>query len=135
MSALKIVSFLPAATEMIYLLGLADSLVDRTHECDYPDEVKQKPIIVDCALDLGQMTMAQIDTAVGKTGAELPTGGDSRIPPRLQDPQGIGASGAAGIETGLERPAGARRLRCGHVIISIVASPGCRPGTEYARTQ
>jgi iron complex transport system substrate-binding protein len=66
MSALRIVSFLPAATEMIYLLGLADRLVGRTHECDYPDGVKQKPIIVDCALDLGQMTMAQIDTAVGK---------------------------------------------------------------------
>src|SRR5882724_423649 len=66
MSALRIVSFLPAATEMIYLLGLADRLVGRTHECDYPDEVKQKPIIVDCALDLGRMTMAQIDTAVGK---------------------------------------------------------------------
>jgi iron complex transport system substrate-binding protein len=66
MSALRIVSFLPAATEMIYLLGLADRLVGRTHECDYPDEVKQKPIIVDCALDLGQMTMAQVDTAVSK---------------------------------------------------------------------
>src|SRR6202521_5325836 len=66
MSALRIVSFLPAATEMIYLLGLADRLVGRTHECDYPEEVKDKPIIVDCALDLCQMTMAQIDVAVSE---------------------------------------------------------------------
>jgi iron complex transport system substrate-binding protein len=34
MSALRIVSFLPAATEMIYLLGLEDHLVGRSHECD-----------------------------------------------------------------------------------------------------
>jgi hypothetical protein len=87
MSALRIVSFLPAATEMIYLLGLADRLVGRTHECDYPEQVKDKPIIVDCALDLCQMTMAQIDVAVSKQ---------------------------------LERCA--RGLRCGHVIVSTVAS-------------
>jgi iron complex transport system substrate-binding protein len=66
MSALRIVSFLPAATEMIYLLGLADRLVGRTHECDHPEEVKNKPIIVDCALDLRQLTMAQIDVAVSE---------------------------------------------------------------------
>jgi iron complex transport system substrate-binding protein len=61
---MRIVSFLPAATEMIYLLGLGDDLVGRSHECDYPDEAKAKPVIVDCALDLSTMTMAQIDVAV-----------------------------------------------------------------------
>ena len=66
MSALRIVSFLPAATEMIYLLGLADHLVGRSHECDYPEQAKDKPIIVDCALDLSKMTMAQIDVEVSK---------------------------------------------------------------------
>jgi iron complex transport system substrate-binding protein len=61
---MRIVSFLPAATEMIYLLGLGDDLVGRSHECDYPDEATAKPVIVDCALDLSKMTMAQIDLAV-----------------------------------------------------------------------
>jgi iron complex transport system substrate-binding protein len=61
---MRIVSFLPAATEMIYLLGLGDDLVGRSHECDYPDEATAKPVIVDCALDLSKMTMAQIDAAV-----------------------------------------------------------------------
>jgi iron complex transport system substrate-binding protein len=61
---LRIVSFLPAATEMIYLLGLGDELVGRSHECDFPEEVKHKPVIVDCALDLSSMTMPQIDVAV-----------------------------------------------------------------------
>ncbi|MBI1741979.1 cobalamin-binding protein [Candidatus Acetothermia bacterium] len=66
MSALRIVSFLPAATEMIYLLGLGDNLVGRSHECDYPVQVKDKPVIVDCALDLSKMSMAEIDIAVTK---------------------------------------------------------------------
>jgi iron complex transport system substrate-binding protein len=61
---LRIVSFLPAATEMIYLLGLGDNLVGRSHECDFPDEARSKPVIVDCVLDLSGMTMAQIDVAV-----------------------------------------------------------------------
>jgi iron complex transport system substrate-binding protein len=49
---------------MIYLLGLGDHLVGRSHECDYPEEAKQKPIIVDCALELSTMTTAEIDIAV-----------------------------------------------------------------------
>jgi iron complex transport system substrate-binding protein len=60
----RIVSFLPTATEMVYLLGLGDKLVGRSHECDFPEEVKLKPVIVDCALDLSSMTMGQIDAAV-----------------------------------------------------------------------
>jgi iron complex transport system substrate-binding protein len=64
MTVLRIVSFLPAATEMIYVLGLGSQLVGRSHECDYPEAVKEKPVIVDCALDLAKMSMAQIDTAV-----------------------------------------------------------------------
>jgi iron complex transport system substrate-binding protein len=61
---MRIVSFLPSATEMLYLLGLGDDLVGRSHECDYPEEALRKPVLVDCALDLSQMTMAQIDDAV-----------------------------------------------------------------------
>jgi iron complex transport system substrate-binding protein len=64
MSCPRIVSFLPAATEMIYALGLGDNLVGRSHECDYPAEVRNKPVIVDCALDLSGMTPAEIDVAV-----------------------------------------------------------------------
>ena len=44
MSAPRIVSFLPAATEMIYLLDLGDHLVGRSHECDYPEQAKDKPM-------------------------------------------------------------------------------------------
>lgn len=61
---MRIVSFLPSATEMVYLLGLGDDLVGRSHECDFPEEAMRKPVIVDVALDLSKMSMAQIDIAV-----------------------------------------------------------------------
>lgn len=38
----------------------------RSHECDYPEQVKDKPVLVDCALDLSKMSMAEIDAAVSK---------------------------------------------------------------------
>ena len=33
---MKIVSLLPSATEIVYALGLGDSLVGVSEECDYP---------------------------------------------------------------------------------------------------
>jgi iron complex transport system substrate-binding protein len=64
MKDLRIASFLPAATEMVYQLGLGEQLVGVTHECDYPPRAKTKPVLVDCALDLLGMTPEQIDEAV-----------------------------------------------------------------------
>src|SRR2546428_12952575 len=64
MEDLRIASFLPAATEMVYQLGLGDQLVGVTHECDYPPPAKTKPVLGDCALDLSGMTPMQIDEAV-----------------------------------------------------------------------
>src|SRR5688572_23950531 len=40
---MKIVSLLPSATEIICSLGLEDSLVGVTHECDYPPVVRKLP--------------------------------------------------------------------------------------------
>ncbi len=39
----RIVSLLPSATEIICALGLEDSLVGVTHECDYPPSVRRLP--------------------------------------------------------------------------------------------
>jgi iron complex transport system substrate-binding protein len=60
----RIASFLPAATEMVYLLGLGDRLVGRTHECDWPPQALEKPVLVECALDLSRLSMREIDAAV-----------------------------------------------------------------------
>src|SRR6478735_8555875 len=40
---MRIVSLLPSATEIICQLGLGESLVGVTHECDYPPFVVQLP--------------------------------------------------------------------------------------------
>src|SRR6266849_5663218 len=63
---LRIASFLPSATEMIYALGLGDCLVGRSHECDYPPEALAKPVVVHPALDLSQLSLSEIDVAVSE---------------------------------------------------------------------
>ena len=62
----RIVSFLPSATEIACALGLADSLVGITHECDYPPEVRNKPVVVRNVLPIEQMSQSEIDRAVAE---------------------------------------------------------------------
>lgn len=42
---MRILSLLPSATEIVYALGLGDNLVGVSHECDYPPEVRTKPVV------------------------------------------------------------------------------------------
>jgi iron complex transport system substrate-binding protein len=42
---MRIVSLLPAGTEIVFALGLGDELVGRSHRCDYPDEVSSIPSV------------------------------------------------------------------------------------------
>jgi iron complex transport system substrate-binding protein len=74
MSKHRIVSFLPAATEIVYALGLGDQLVGISHECDYPRMVREKPVMVRPALPIETMSLAEIDRAVSerlRSGASL----------------------------------------------------------------
>lgn len=41
---MKIISLLPATTEIIYGLDLAENIVGRSHECDFPEQVKGLPV-------------------------------------------------------------------------------------------
>ncbi|MEO8578474.1 MAG: cobalamin-binding protein, partial [Gemmatimonadales bacterium] len=60
----RIVSFLPSATEIAYTIGAGADLVGRSHECDFPPEVKALPIVSKPALPIGEMTQGEIDSAV-----------------------------------------------------------------------
>src|SRR6059058_4215507 len=60
----RIVSFLPAATEIAYALGAGADLVGRSHECDYPADVVGLPIVSRPALSLDGLTQSEIDSAV-----------------------------------------------------------------------
>jgi iron complex transport system substrate-binding protein len=48
---LKIVSLLPSATEIVAALGLTDAIVGRSHECDYPTEIQNRPVCTQARLD------------------------------------------------------------------------------------
>src|SRR5579884_698275 len=43
---MRICSFLPSATEIVCALGLENDLAGVTHECDYPPQVRSKPVVV-----------------------------------------------------------------------------------------
>jgi iron complex transport system substrate-binding protein len=51
---------------MACALGLADQLLGITHECDYPPEIQNKPIVVRNALPLETMSQQEIDAAVSE---------------------------------------------------------------------
>ncbi len=63
---MNIVSFLPAATEMVYSLGMGDHLVGVSHECDYPAEARSKPVVVRCALELDGLPPREVDRKVSE---------------------------------------------------------------------
>jgi iron complex transport system substrate-binding protein len=60
---MRIVSLLPSATEIVCALGLGDSLVGVSHECDWPREVVGLPVCTQPKIDPAQ-TSAAIDAAV-----------------------------------------------------------------------
>jgi len=60
---MRIVSLLPSTTELCVSLGLLDSLVGITHECDYPPAVRSLPHVTRSLLPEG-LDHAAIDRAV-----------------------------------------------------------------------
>jgi len=63
---MRIVSLLPSATEIVCALGMAESLVAVSHECDYPPElVSRLPVATASAIPPG-LTSAEIDAVVAQ---------------------------------------------------------------------
>jgi len=50
-SGVRIVSLIPGGTEILAALGLADNIVGRSHECDYPPEIQNRPICTQARLN------------------------------------------------------------------------------------
>jgi iron complex transport system substrate-binding protein len=61
----RIVSLLPAATEIVAALGRLDDLVGVSHECDYPEAVTEKPRVTACQIQAGAAS-GEIDRWVGE---------------------------------------------------------------------
>ena len=61
---MKICSLLPSGTEILYALGLGDQITGVTDLCDYPPEVKDKPIVCRSRIDVDSMTSRQVEEAM-----------------------------------------------------------------------
>jgi len=58
---MRIVSLLPAATEISAALGLMDQVVGVSHECDFPEQASQRPRVTHCPIHGGKMVSREVD--------------------------------------------------------------------------
>jgi iron complex transport system substrate-binding protein len=60
----RICSLLPSATEILASLGLADSLVAVSAECDWPPEVRRLPVVTASRVDMSRLSSLRIEHGV-----------------------------------------------------------------------
>jgi iron complex transport system substrate-binding protein len=60
---MRIASLLPSATETLFALGLGDSIVGITHECDFPPQASAKPALLRSRVD-PSVAPAELDRQV-----------------------------------------------------------------------
>lgn len=95
---MRIVSFLPSATELLFELGAEDEIVGVTHECLYPEKAKEKPRVINSVFDPETMTSQQIDdtiTGLARTGKPIFTVHEENI--RQANPDLIIAQGTCAV--------------------------------------
>ena len=63
---MRICSFLPSATEIVYSLGLQEQLYGVTFECDYPPDAKSKPVVVRSVFDGTEPTSGEISRVISQ---------------------------------------------------------------------
>ncbi len=61
---MRIATLLPSATEIVCALGLAGHIVGITHECDFPPEIRKRPVIVRGKIDSTRLSSAAINAQV-----------------------------------------------------------------------
>jgi iron complex transport system substrate-binding protein len=62
---MRICSLLPSATEIAYAIGLGDSIIGVSHECDFPADAATKPSLLRTRID-PQAPPAEIDRQVSE---------------------------------------------------------------------
>jgi iron complex transport system substrate-binding protein len=68
----RIASLLPSATEILFALGLGESVVGVTHECDFPEAARSLPHLTRSLIPVG-LTSPEIDAAVVQSQRDLHT--------------------------------------------------------------
>ena len=69
MPGMRIVSLLPSATEIVFALGLGDSLVGVSHMCDYPAEARGLPVVSRSIRSKSHLSSAEIDSIIQQARA------------------------------------------------------------------
>jgi iron complex transport system substrate-binding protein len=67
---MRICSLVPAATEILFALGLGDDVVGVTHECDWPPEAPTRPAVTASLLETSDLPSGEIDRAVSEAAAD-----------------------------------------------------------------
>jgi iron complex transport system substrate-binding protein len=69
----RIVSLLPAGTEIAATLGLIDQVVGVSHECDFPSEANARPRVTYCPVHNAGLTSREVDEWVRRALRENST--------------------------------------------------------------
>lgn len=69
MPAMRIVSLLPSATEIVFALGLGDSLVGVSHMCDYPAQARGLPVVSRSVRSKSHLSSGEIDRIIQQARA------------------------------------------------------------------
>ena len=69
MPPMRIVSLLPSATEIVFALGLGDSLVGVSHMCDYPAAARGLPVVSRSIRSKSHLSSAEIDAIIQQARA------------------------------------------------------------------
>jgi iron complex transport system substrate-binding protein len=74
----RIVSLLASATEIIYQLGCLDQLVGRSHECDFPPQVCELPVVSSVQIDINTSS-ALIDQQIKQLAQKTHSSDDAAL--------------------------------------------------------
>jgi len=66
----RICSLVPGATETLFALGLGESVVGVTHECDWPPEAADLPVVTASLVQTGDLAGPEIDRLVAETASD-----------------------------------------------------------------
>src|SRR5713101_713075 len=68
---MRIASLLPSATEIAFALGLGDQVVAVSHECDYPPEASNRPVLTKSAIHQKTHRSLEVDQEVERRGGDI----------------------------------------------------------------
>ena len=68
---MRICSLLPSATEIVFALGLGDQVVAVSHECDYPPEAHDRPVLTKSAIHQKVHESLDVDRAVEQRSGDI----------------------------------------------------------------